>query len=106
MKGHLYKVRRTAWFRELFIPDAGILVSWAMGGTNLQVAHAKELPDDGGSSREKLRDVHVPHGTLRALQKHLEQQQARENGMNLIALAAKQSEDKLRGALSVLNLPK
>lgn len=115
MRGSLYEservryenhVRRSTWFRELWIPNERILVSWVPGGTNLQVAQAEELSDEGQLSRKKISDLNISYPVLWALRRDLEQQQARAKGIDVIALAAKQSEDKLRHALvGMLKLP-
>jgi hypothetical protein len=110
MKGYLYEyeivryenhVRQSSSCMELWLPDVRILVSWVLGGTNLQITGDRK--DVLG--REKVGEVTVPYRVVRALRNALDQQQARTKASELLVLAAKQSEQKLRNSLRSLGLP-
>jgi hypothetical protein len=85
----------------VWIPDEVLLVSWALGGSNLQVIRAGGIP----SGSKKIRDITIPYHVVRVLRDDLDQQRARAKATEVLVLAAQQSEKRLRRALRSLKLP-
>ncbi len=112
MRGILYRkssvsyeehVRRETFHGELWIPGEHILVSWAIGGTNLQVSEVASLSI--ADARTWLSEISVPYRVVLALRRCLVQQRAREKAVAILLQSAQQNEGKVRRALGVMNLP-